>query len=131
MRTCNKCDGEGLLYETPGEPWCDVCNGIGDIADGGSRLPMVSAGDPPFGDRRGFKTGDRVKLKHSESYCVGTIREDTRYKPTDGKGPVFHFSGEELSSVASCVVRPHEIERCDKHGVSLFARAILGQGMTR
>jgi GMP synthase-like glutamine amidotransferase len=97
------------------------------VNDDGSRPHSLSHGEPAYGDRRGFKTGDTVRLKNRESYNVGTIREETRYRSTDGRGPVFHFHGDEFSAVAACVVRSHEIERCDKHGVRLWDRAILGE----
>ena len=126
-KTCRTCDGDGLLYDTPGEPYCPTCAGCGEVADDGSMLHVLPHGNPPYGDRRGFKTGDTVRLKDREGYNVGTIREETRWSPTDGKGPVFHFDGGSLSGVKSCTVRPYEIERCDGHGVSLFNRAILGE----
>jgi hypothetical protein len=127
-KTCRACDGEGLLYDTPGEPYCQTCGGCGEVAGDGSMLHVLSHGTPAIGDRRGFKTGDTVRLKDREGHNVGTIREETRWAPTDGKGPVFHFDGNELSGIKSCTVRPHEIERCDSHGVSLYSRAVLGEG---
>lgn len=131
MKTCSKCEGEGLLFDTPGEPYCPACAGTGDVNDDGSAPCALSHGEPFPGERRGFRTGDTVKLKHRDGFCVGTISEETRYTPTDGKGPVFHFCGLERSDVASCTVRPHEIERCDKWGLRLIDRAVLGEEPAR
>lgn len=125
MKTCPKCNGEGLLFDLPGEPYCEACGGCGDVMQDGSPPAILSHGEPPVGRSRGFKTGDRVRLKDRSGYCVGIIRKETRYTPTDGKGPVYHFSVDELSSVASCVVRPRDIELCDKRGVSQWVIEIL------
>lgn len=57
-KTCPTCDGEGLLYELPGEPHCETCGGCGDVALDGSRLEVLSHGEERRSSRLEFKTGE-------------------------------------------------------------------------
>jgi len=43
-KTCQTCDGEGVMYDLPGEPYCETCGGCGDVALDGSRLEVLSHG---------------------------------------------------------------------------------------
>lgn len=43
-KTCPTCDGEGVMYELPGEPYCETCDGCGDVALDGSRPEVLSHG---------------------------------------------------------------------------------------
>jgi hypothetical protein len=93
------CNGDGVHFDLTGEPYCDSRDGCGDMASDGSRPAVLSHGEPTPGSDRGFKTGDTVRLK--DRYHGGTIRLETRYTPTDGRGLVFHFHGDALSRVAA------------------------------
>lgn len=45
-KTCSTCEGEGVMYELPGEPFCEECGGCGEVGLDGSRLEVLSHGAP-------------------------------------------------------------------------------------
>lgn len=43
-KTCHVCNGDGVMYDLAGEPYCETCGGCGDVAIDGSRLEVLSHG---------------------------------------------------------------------------------------
>lgn len=130
-KTCPTCDGEGLMYELPGEPHCETCGGCGDVAVDCSRLEVLSHGEARTTGPSAVER-DRAKIRDGLSETLApfkpgdwVIRRDwlqlakvKDYTPASGRWEatldlvIYDRSGERIGRESPAMGGPRGFEPC-------------------